>query len=164
MVVSILLYGYTTWNLTKRMEKKNLTAITQECGQQYWTSPGGSTPQSSSWTATYHPSRKLSKLDEPDTQDTAGEVGTSSQMMYSCGPLHMYEQRQGDQLEPTYSSFVPILDVALRTWQKQCLIGRGGERGSEISMLIARPHDDEDTIICIIIPLFTQLYIFRLCH
>ena len=35
-------------------------------------------PQSSSYTATYHPSRKLSKLDEPDMQDTAGEVGTSS--------------------------------------------------------------------------------------
>ena len=29
-------------------------------------------------TATYHPSRKLSKLDEPDMQDTAGEAGTSS--------------------------------------------------------------------------------------
>ena len=26
----------------------------------------------------HHPSRKLSKLDEPDVQDTAGEVGTSS--------------------------------------------------------------------------------------
>ena len=36
------------------------------------------TPQSSSCTATYHPSRKLSKLDEPDKQDTAGKVGTSS--------------------------------------------------------------------------------------
>ena len=29
-------------------------------------------------TLTYHPSRKLSKLDEPDMLDTAGEVGTSS--------------------------------------------------------------------------------------
>ena len=28
--------------------------------------------------ATYLPSRKLSKLDESDTQDTAGEAGTSS--------------------------------------------------------------------------------------
>ena len=28
--------------------------------------------------ATYHTSRKLPKLDEPDMQDTAGEVGTSS--------------------------------------------------------------------------------------
>ena len=28
--------------------------------------------------ATYLPSQKLSKSDEPDTQDTAGEAGTSS--------------------------------------------------------------------------------------
>ena len=33
--------------------------------------------------------------------DTAGEVGTSSLVMYSYGPLHMAEQKQGDQLEPT---------------------------------------------------------------
>ena len=31
--------------------------------------------QNNSCTATYHSSRKLSKLDEPDMQDTAGEVG-----------------------------------------------------------------------------------------
>ena len=37
-----------------------------------------STPQRSSYTATYHPSWKLSKLDELDMQDTAGEAGTSS--------------------------------------------------------------------------------------
>ena len=44
----------------------------------YRTSPGDSTLQSNSCTASYHPSRKLSKLDELDTRDTAGEVGTSS--------------------------------------------------------------------------------------
>ena len=26
--------------------------------------------------------------------------------MYSCGPLHVAEQRQDDQFEPTYSSSV----------------------------------------------------------
>ena len=57
--------------------RKSLTATTQEC-EQYWTSPGGNTPQSSSYTATYHPSQKLSKLDEPSMLDTVGEVGTSS--------------------------------------------------------------------------------------
>ena len=31
----------------------------------------------SNYTATCLPSRKLSKLDEPDMQDTAGEAGTS---------------------------------------------------------------------------------------
>ena len=76
-VVSILLYGCTTWTLYKRMEK-SLTATTQECCEQFWTNPGGNTPQSSSCTATYLPSWKLSKLDEPDMQDTAGEAGTSS--------------------------------------------------------------------------------------
>ena len=37
-------------------------ATTQEYCMQYWTSPGGSIPQSSSCTATYQPSWKLSKL------------------------------------------------------------------------------------------------------
>ena len=83
VVVSILLYGCTTWTLTKCIEKR-LTASTQECCKQYWMRLGSSTPQSSSYTATYHPSWKLSKLDEPDMQNTAGEVGTNS---YSCGPL-----------------------------------------------------------------------------
>ena len=42
-IVSILLYGCNTWTLTKRMEK-NLTATTQECCEQYWTSSRGNTP------------------------------------------------------------------------------------------------------------------------
>ena len=44
------------------------------------TSPGGNTPQDTNCTATCLLSQKLFKLDEPDMQDTAGEV------MYSCGP------------------------------------------------------------------------------
>ena len=81
-------------------------------------SPGGNC------TATYLPSRKLSKLDEPDTQDTAGEEGTSSHLMYSYAPLHMAEQKQDDQLQHTYSSYVRIRDVALKTCQRLWTIGR----------------------------------------
>ena len=110
-VVSILLYGCTTWTLTKRMEKKldghytrMLRAILNKSWRQHLTKP--------KCTATYLPSRKLSKLDEPDMQDIAGEV------MFSDGPLHMAEQKQDDQLEPTYSNSVRIQDVALRTCQK----------------------------------------------
>ena len=55
-------------------------------------------PQSTNYMATYLPSWKLSKFDEPDMQDTAGEVGTSSPVMYSYGPPHMAEQKQDDQL------------------------------------------------------------------
>ena len=36
------------------------------------------TRQGTNYTVTYHLSRKLSKLDEPDMPDTAGEAGTSS--------------------------------------------------------------------------------------
>ena len=32
----------------------NKTAITQECCEQYWTSPGGNTPQDTNYTASYH--------------------------------------------------------------------------------------------------------------
>ena len=66
-----LTYGEKAW---RQLQESN----TQECCELYWTSPGGSTPKNSSYTALYHPSRKVSKLDEPDMQDTAGEVGTNS--------------------------------------------------------------------------------------
>ena len=48
----------------------------------------------------------------------------------------MDEQRQDDQLEPTYSSSVTIRDVTLKTCRMQWAIGRGGESGSGISVLI----------------------------
>ncbi len=130
--------------------RKSLTATTQEGCEQYWTSPGSSTPQCSNCMATYHPSRKLSTLDEPDMRDTTGEVGTSSLVIYSCRSLHMDEQRQDDQLEHTFSSSVPIRHVALRTCRKQWTIGRSGERGSGISVLPARQDDDDDIYLNLI--------------
>ena len=57
----------------------------------------------------------------------------------------MAEQKQDGQLEHTYSSYVRIRDVALKTYQKRWKIGRSGERGSGISVLAAR-HDDDDEI------------------
>ena len=54
------------------------TAIIQERCEQYWTSPGSNTPHGFNSTATYHLSRKLYKLDEPDMLDTAGEAKTRS--------------------------------------------------------------------------------------
>ena len=56
--------------------------------------------------ATCLPSRKLSNLDEPDMQDTAGEAGTSPLVLNSFGPPHMAEQKRDDHLEHTYSSYV----------------------------------------------------------
>ena len=76
-VVSILLYGCTTWTLTKRLEKKldgNYTRMLQAILNKSWWQH----PQGTNYTATYLPSQKLSKLDKPDMQDTAGEAGTCS--------------------------------------------------------------------------------------
>ena len=76
-VVSILLYGCTTWTLTKRLKKKldgNYTRMLRVILKR----PGDNTPQDTNYTATCLPSRKLYKLDKPDTQDTAGEARTSS--------------------------------------------------------------------------------------
>ena len=56
---------------------------------------------------------------------------------------YMAKQKQGDQLEHTYSSYVRIRDVALKTCRRRWMIGRGGERGSGIFVLPAR-HDDDD--------------------
>ena len=56
----------------------------------------------------------------------------------------MANQKQHDQLEHTYSSYVMIRDVTLKTCQRRWTIGRRGERGSEISVLAARYDDDDD--------------------
>ena len=67
--------------------------------------------------------------------------------MYSYGPPHMYGQKQDDQLEHTYSSYVRIRDVALKTCQRQWTIGRSGKRGSGLFVLAARHDDDDDLSI-----------------
>ena len=85
--------------------------------------------------------------------------------MYSCGPLLVDEQRQDDQLEPTYSSSVPIRDVAQKTYRKQWMIGRSGERGSVISVLIAGHDDDIDVVLLEHLLVKLKLRVdFRLYH
>ena len=56
----------------------------------------------------------------------------------------LIKQKQDDQHEHTYSSYVRIRDVALKTSQKRWMMGRSGERGSGISVLAARHDDDDD--------------------
>ena len=53
-------------------------AITQECCDAILNKSGSNTPQDTNCTATYPLSRKLSKLDEPDMQVTAGETEMNS--------------------------------------------------------------------------------------
>ena len=64
-------------------------------------------------------------------------------MTYSYGPPHMAKQKQDDQPELTYSSYVRTQDVTQKTCRRRWMIGRSGERWSRISVLAAR-HDDDD--------------------
>ena len=66
------------WDETWLHEEGDPLRNVQEVWEQYWTSPGDNTPRDTNYTATCLPSRKLYKLDEPDTQDTVGEARTSS--------------------------------------------------------------------------------------
>ena len=58
----------------------------------------------------------------------------------------MAKQKQDDKLEHTYSSYVKIRDVALKSSQKRWMIWRSGERGAGISVQAAR-HDDDDDFV-----------------
>ena len=56
----------------------------------------------------------------------------------------MAAQKQDDQHERTFSSYVRIRDVVMKTYLGRWTIGRSGERGSGISVLPARYDDDDD--------------------
>ena len=55
----------------------------------------------------------------------------------------MDEERQDDQLEPIYNSFVLIEDIALKTNRERWTIETGGEKGSVGSALAAGLDDDD---------------------
>ena len=61
----------------------------------------------------------------------------------TAGPMSRL-QKQDDQHERTFSSYVRIQVVVLKTYLGRWTIGRSGERGSGISVLPARYDDDDD--------------------
>ena len=77
--------------------------------------------------------------------------------MYSYGSPHMAAQKQDDQLERTFSSYVRIQAVVLKTYLGRWTIGRSGERGSGISVLPAR-YDDDDIYP---ISIYVSIYLLR---
>ena len=64
--------------------------------------------------------------------------------MMQYGSPHTAAQKQDDQHERTFSSYVRIQVVVLKTYLGRWTIGRSGERGSGISVLPARYDDDDD--------------------
>ena len=117
-VVSILLYGCTIWTLIKRMEKKldgNYTRMLQAILKKSWRQH----PTKHHLYGHLHPITKTVKVRRTRHVRHCWRSRDEliSDVLYE--PPHMAEQKQGDQLEPTYSSSVRIRDVALWTYQKR---------------------------------------------
>ena len=146
-VVSILLYGCTTWTLTKRLEKKldgNYKRMLRAILNKSWRQ---------------HPTRHQLYGHLPPITNTiqvkrtrhAGHCWRSKDELISDVLLWTptYGQaKQDDQLELTNSSYVRTQDVTLKTCQGRWIIGRSGERGSGISVLAARHDDDDENRLC----------------
>ena len=143
-VVSILLYGCTTWILTKQLEKKldgnytrMLRAILNKTWRQHPTKPQlcGHLPP-------------IAKTIKVRWTRHAGHCWRSRDELISDVLLGTptYGRAKAGRPARTFSSFVRIQNVALRTCQKQWTIGRSGERGSGISVLAAW-HDDDNIYI-----------------
>ena len=146
-VVSILLYGCTTWTLTKRLEKKldgiytrTLRAILNESWQQQPTRH-----------QLYGHLPSPTKTIQVRRTRHAGHCWRSRVELISdlllWTPTYGW-QKQDDLLEHTFSSYVMIRDVALKTCPRRSTIGRSGERGSGISVLALRHNDDVINGIC----------------
>ena len=95
-----------------------------------------------------HPTRhqlygNLSPITKTNQVRRTRHAGQTHQWCTLMDPPHMAVQKQDDQHEHTFSSYVRIRDVVLKTCLGRWTIRKSGERGSGISMLPAR-HDDYD--------------------
>ena len=81
--------------------------------------------------------------------------------MYSYEPPHMAVQKQDEQHEHTFSNYVRIRGVVLKTCLGWWTIGKCGERGSGISVLPAQ-HDDDiySWCVCVCVCLHFYMYAF----
>ena len=128
VVVSILLYGCTTWTLIKQLEKKldgNYTRMLRAI----LNNPGGNTPQSTNYTAIYLPPRKT--IQDRRTR-CAGHCWRSRGELISdillWTPTYSKSKTTSSNI---HTAAVRIRDVALKTCQRRWTIGRRGERGGQ---------------------------------
>ena len=150
----ILLYGCTTWTLTKSMEKKldgNYTRMLREILNQSWRQ---------------HPTKQQLYGHRPPITKTiqvrrtrhAGHCWRSKDELVSdillWTPAH--GRTKAGRPARTYIQQL-CADVALKTCRKQWTIEKGGQRGSGISVLMAWCEDDDDDSYLIQI-ICTQFY------
>ena len=133
------------WTLTKRLERKldgNYTRMLRAVLNKSWRQ---------------HPTRHqlyghlppITKTIQVRRTRHAGHCWRSKDELISDVLLwtpHMDVQKQDDQHELTYRNYVRTQDVILKTCRRRWMIGRSGERGSGISVLVALQDDDDDDI------------------
>ena len=126
-VVSILLYGWTTWTLTKRLEKKldgNYTRMLRAILNKSWRQH----PTRCQLYGHLPPITKTIQFRRARHADTAGEAKTSSLVTYYYGSPHMAQKKQDDQPELTYSSYVRTQNVTQKTCRRWWPIGKSSEQ------------------------------------
>ena len=142
-VTSILLYGCTTWTLTKRLEKK----LDGNYIRMLWAILNKSWRQHPTRHQLYGHLPPIMKTIQIRRTRHAGHCWRSRDELISdvllWTPTHWPCKKQDNQHEHTFSNYVRIWDVVLKTCLGRWTIGRSGERGSGISVLPAR-HDDDD--------------------
>ena len=94
------------------------------------------------------PITKTKKLDEPDTQDTAGEARTNSSVMYSYGTPAYGQAKAGRPARTYIQQLCEDTGCSPEDLPKAMNDRRSGERGSGISVLAAQHDDDYDGEIC----------------
>ena len=144
-VTSILLYGCTTWTLTKRLEKKldgNYTRMLRAILNKSWR-------QHPTKHQLYGHLPPITKTIQVGRTRHAGHCWKSRDELIRDVLLWTPTQKQDDHHEHTFSSYVRIRVAALKTYLGRSTIGRSGERGSGISVLPVRYDDDDDNDICV---------------
>ena len=142
--MSILLYGCTTWTLTKRLEKKldgNYISMLRAILNKSWRQ---------------NPTRHQLYAHLPPTTKTiqvrrirhAGHCWKSRDELISDVLLWTptYGLAKAGRPARTYiQQLCEDTDIALKTCQRWWTIGRSGERGSRISVPVVRHDDDDDS-------------------
>ena len=145
--VSILLYGCTTWTLTKRLKKKlddNYTRILRAILNKSWR-------QQPTMHQLYGHLPPIAKTIQVRRTRHAGHCWRSKDELISDVLLWTpaYSQAKAGRPARTYiQQLCEDTGCSLKTCQKRWMIGRSGERGSGISVLTARHDDDESRSQC----------------
>ena len=138
-VTSILLYGCTTWTLTKRLEKKldgNYTRMLWAILNKFWR-------QHPTMLQLYGHLPPITKTIQVRRTRHAGHCWRSRNELVNdvlLWTLHMAVQKQDDLHEHTFNNYVRIQDVVQKTCMRRWTIRKSVERGSGISVLPSRQH------------------------